>query len=118
MLLGHTDRNTDVPIDTLSFRSPINSENSWTRTTLSEDTPSTMALLLYGDMSGAIEWEMPELDMSEYIGLTFGLEPRDGKIVIVLTDYNGVFEIPEQAMDLIERNGICCKEMRESMRDA
>lgn len=44
-----------------------------------------------------IEWDCPELEMTEHIGLWF-----DNK---TLTDYDGVFELPMEAIKLIRKAG-------------
>ncbi|MEX0597121.1 MAG: hypothetical protein WD512_11530 [Candidatus Paceibacterota bacterium] len=44
-----------------------------------------------------IEWDVPSLEETEHIGLWF-----DGK---TLTDYDGVFELPIEAIKLIRKYG-------------
>ncbi len=105
-------RDEPTKIDTLKFESPINKENSFRQWNLSPKTTSIMELWYYKDNTAFIEWIIEELDLVEGIGLTFEIDPK-GKRTLV--DYDGVFAIPDQAMDLLERNGVDCKEMRESM---
>lgn len=84
----------------LTFNSPIGLERSATPDieTLSEGTESTMEL--WADNQGApmsIEWNVPELDFYAEIGLEF-----DGQ---ELVDYDGVFELPKEAIKLIRKAG-------------
>lgn len=104
----------DKAIDRLEFLSPINLERSWGITPVADEAKSTMELFFNKDNTGWIEWVVEELDLSEEIGLTFEID-RHGKRT--LTDYDGVFSIPDQAMDLLERNGVDCVEMRKAMAD-
>jgi len=107
-------RDEDKPVDRLVFRSPINSEGSWGQRNLSRDTESSMELYLYKNGQGSIEWIVEELDLVEHIGCTFEFDAK-GKRTLV--DYDGVFSLPDQAMDLLERNGIDFAEMRETLKD-
>lgn len=100
------------PIDTLKFKSPINLEGSWGERNLAKSATSTMALFLNKDDTGWIEWEIASLDRYEEIGLTFEFD-ANGKRTLV--DYDGVFSLPKQAMDMLERNGIDVAEMRKSL---
>lgn len=101
-------------IDTLTFKSPLNLEGSWGERSLSDETESVMDLYFYKDDSGFIEWTNDEFDLAENIGLWFEFD-RNGKRT--LTDYDGVFSLPDQAMDLLEKNGVDCAEMRKSLAD-
>lgn len=101
-------------IGKLEFMSPINMENSFTQWNVSKKTKSVMELYFNKDNSGFIEWEIPKLDMVEHIGLIFEIAP-DGKRI--LTDYDGVFDLPDQAMDLLEKHGVDCAEMRKTLAD-
>ena len=99
-------------VDTLQFMSPINQEGSWGQRNLAKRTKSVMDLYLNTDDTGFIEWDIPKLGMTEEIGLVFEIDPK-GKRTLV--DYDGVFSLPDQAMDLLERNGIDVSEMRKSL---
>lgn len=101
-------------IDSLTFRSPITLEGLWGERNLASDAESVMDLYFYRDATGFIEWECEALDLVEHIGLVFELD-RNGKRT--LTDYDGVFSLPDQAMDLLEKNGVDCREMRKSLAD-
>ena len=87
-------------IATKTFRSPIGRENSWTSWMESEDAESTMTLYVdeFG-MNANIEWEVEELGACEHIGIFCHEKPY------VISDYDGVFEVPEQAVQLLEENG-------------
>jgi hypothetical protein len=84
----------------LTFDSPINLERSASPVLerVSDKAQSTMELFANdnGTPTG-IEWIVQELDLYEFIGLWF-----DGK---TLTDYDGVFELPKQAIKLIRKAG-------------
>jgi hypothetical protein len=81
----------------LTFTSPINIDNGFTNTPQGIKT-STMEL--YKDPDGtptAIEWIISDGEFVEQIGLWF--EDKD------LIDYDGIFELPSQAIKLIEQAG-------------
>lgn len=101
-------------IDTMKFKSPINLDSSFGMRPLAKRATSVMRLHYNQDDSGFIEWEVPRLDLYEEIGLTFTFD-RNGQRT--LTDYDGVFAIPDQALDLLERNGVDVAEMRKAMAD-
>lgn len=90
-------------VATTTSTSPINLEDSWGERTLSSGTGSIMRLYLNTDDTGYIEWEVPELDLYEDIGLTFEFDPK-GKRTLV--DYDGVMSMPKQALKLLTENGI------------
>lgn len=85
----------------LEFTSNVNREQWGHNTSLGTFT-STMELFLDTDNkvngSGLIEWDIPELETTESIGVWWA----DGE----LTDYDGVFELPEQAVELLRHYGI------------
>jgi hypothetical protein len=101
-------------IGTLEFTSPINMEGTWGQRNLAEKAKSKMELFFYTDNTGYIEWDVSELDIYETIGLTFAIDPKGKR---TLTDYDGVMTLPDQAMDLLEKHGVDCKEMRQSLED-
>jgi len=106
---------TSYSVGKLEFESPINMENSFAAWNVAKKAKSIMELFFYKDsLSGFIEWDIPELDMTEGIGLGFEID-KDGKRKLV--DYDGVFDLPKQAMDLLEQNGVDCSEMRETLAD-
>ena len=100
------------PIDRMEFHSPINMERSSGCTPVAKRAKSVMELYLNTDNTGYIEWEVPHYDLFESIGLTFEIDAKGKR---TLADYDGVMTLPDQAMDLLERNGIDCAEMRRSL---
>lgn len=81
----------------LTFTSPINVDNGFTNV-LQGEAESSMELYTSGNGTPVmIEWDVPELEMTEHIGLFF-----DGR---TLEDYDGVFELPIQAIKLIRKAG-------------
>jgi hypothetical protein len=99
-------------IDRIEFHSPIHMEGSWGHRTVAEQAKSSMILYLDSSNGGDIEWEIPDLEMVEYIGLTFEFDAKGRR---TLVDYDGVMSIPEQALDLLEKHGVDVSEMRETM---
>lgn len=80
-----------------SFNSSISIDNGTTNDFQGE-MDSTMEL--FKDDNGVptmIEWDVPHIEKTEQIGLFF-----DGKS---LEDYDGVFELPSQAIKLIRKSG-------------
>lgn len=100
------------PIDTLEFTSPINLERSSGLTPIADAATSIMHLYLHTDATGRIEWAVDDLDLYEEIGLIFEIDPKGRR---TLVDYDGVMTLPDQALDLLERNGIDVTEMRASL---
>jgi hypothetical protein len=89
-------------IATKSFRSPINSETSFGATPLSEDTESTLELFDHEDGSYGIEWDVPELEITEYIGIWCEEGTKE------ICDYDGVFEVPKEAIEMLKEQGFDC----------
>lgn len=58
--------------------------------------PSTMTLYAEGPHY-FIEWDIPSLEATENIGLTFEHK--------TLTDYDGVFSLPKEAIALLRKAG-------------
>jgi len=102
----------DKAIDRLTFHSPINSEGSWGSRNLAKRAKSTMDLFMHKDGSASIEWCCDALNLVEHIGLVFEFDAKGKR---TLTDYDGVMTLPKQAMDLLEKHGIDCAEMRKSL---
>lgn len=82
-------------IKTKRFTSLITRETSF-RTDVIGEGQSEMTLTVEGEQ-GCIEWDIPNLGEFAEIGLTF--EGRE------LVDYDGVFSLPVQAIELIEEAG-------------
>ena len=67
---------------------------------------STMELFDYEDGSYGIEWDIPELD--ENVGIGIFCE-ENTKIV---TDYDGVFDLSDDAIEFLEENGFNCDDVK------
>jgi hypothetical protein len=107
-----TSRDEDKPVDVYKFKSQITLDSSFGCRPVAKRASSEMRLYFFKDGTGAIEWDVPKYDLHEFIGLTFEYAV-DGKRK--LTEYDGIFAIPDQAMDLLEKNGVDCAEMRNAM---
>lgn len=105
-------RNENQPVDVYKFKSPINLDSSFGCRPVAKRAASEMRLFFFRDGTGAIEWDVPHYDLHEFIGLTFEYDVGGKR---TLTEYDGVFTIPDQAMDLLEKHGVDCAEMRKSM---
>ena len=84
-----------------TFKSHITSETSMSAyaTQLGEHE-STMDFYMDEEGTrGFIEWDIPDLEMGAEIGLWFEEDKK------TLCDYDGVFSLPEQAIELLEENG-------------
>lgn len=106
---------TTVSIGKLEFSSPINLERSCGLQRLADSAKSTTELFFDTADAywGMIEWDVPQFEMTEHIGLVF--DYVHGKRI--LTDYDGVFTLPDQAMELLERHNVDCAEMRRLLAD-
>lgn len=51
--------------------------------------------------SGVIEWDIPDAEMTEHIGVWWNEDKE-------LYDYDGVFSMPDKAIELMESLGINC----------
>ena len=81
----------------LTFNSPINVDNGHVNIPQGEHE-STMELFTNENGTPTmIEWDVDALGQLEHIGLFF-----DGRTLI---DYDGVFELPKQAIKLIRKSG-------------
>lgn len=61
---------------------------------------STMELFFHEGQagSGVIEWDIPDLDTTEHIGLTWDNDKN-------LLEYDGVFALPKEAITFLEAQG-------------
>lgn len=89
-------------IDTLTYTSNVNIENSHTSIPQGE-MEQTMELFENDEGALFIEWDIPDMDQTEHMGLEL-----EGKNVV---GYDGVFELPAKAIELLERNGYNCDEV-------
>jgi hypothetical protein len=94
------------PIATKTFTGALVSHGSWGASALGEHE-STMDLYERDALHGFIEWDIPALDDTEHIGLTYE-RGADGKRH--LADYDGVMSLPHEAVILLEGTGIVVSE--------
>lgn len=80
-----------------TFFSPINKETSYGSTPLADNVESVMEINISKTGEGYVEWDIEALDENVGIGLTF--EENE------LTDYDGVFSLPEQLITFLEKEG-------------
>ncbi|MBT2325518.1 hypothetical protein J7E62_24600 [Variovorax paradoxus] len=87
-------------IATKDFTAELILEGSWGERRLGKH-PSSMELW-QGEEAGYafIEWDIPALDRTEEIGIWFDRDTKE------LTDYDGIFSLPVEAIALLEENGI------------
>lgn len=89
-------------IESIKYTTPINLEYS--SGSISQGKHGwTMDLYFDNDNTGFIEWDIPSLDRTENIGLWFEID-KDGKRT--LSDYDGVFSLPSEAIELLRKHGI------------
>lgn len=98
-------------IDKITFKSPINVDNGYVNIPQGEHE-STMELLSFdqGDCIEPliqIEWDNP-VDV-----VHMNIEYYNEKGNNIVTGYDGVFELPKQAIQLLEKNGFNCEEVKE-----
>ena len=85
-----------------TFKSSLIMEGSWGEQSLGEHQ-SVMELYLTEDKTrGFIEWDVADLQELTEIGLRFELYGDD----MVLTDYDGVFSLPAEAIKMLEETGV------------
>jgi hypothetical protein len=89
-------------IDKMTVSSPLFLEGSWGERQLGTHE-STLELFYEKDCTGFIEWDIPSIDMFEYIGLWFSID-RHGKRTLV--DYDGVMSLNDHAIALLRKNGV------------
>jgi hypothetical protein len=71
---------------------------------------STMQLYCYENDSYGIEWDIPSLEETIYIGIWV---EKDTKTVI---DYDGVFSLSQEAIEMLEENGFNCDQVRKDLK--
>jgi hypothetical protein len=85
-----------------TFKSSLIMEGSWGEQSLGEHQ-SVMELYLTEDKTrGFIEWDVPELQELTEIGLWFETYEDE----TVLTNYDGVFSLPYEAIKMLEEAGV------------
>jgi hypothetical protein len=94
-------------IDKITFRTGVVREYSALSSVDDLGTHEQTMELYRGDNGNIfIEWDIPELEETAEIGIEY-----DGKKVV--TGYDGLMSLPLEAIQLLERNGFNCDEMRE-----
>jgi hypothetical protein len=89
-------------IDSMTVTSPLFLEGSWGERDLGEHE-STLELFYEKDNTGFIEWDIPELELFEHIGLWFDID-KDGKRS--LSEYDGVMSLNDHAIAILRKNGV------------
>jgi hypothetical protein len=89
-------------IDSMTVTSPLFLEGSWGERDLGEHE-STLELYYEKDNTGFIEWDIPELELFEHIGLWFDID-KDGKRS--LSEYDGVMSLNDHAIAILRKNGV------------
>lgn len=89
-------------IDTKVFKSELFLEGSWGSRDIGE-YESTMELYFNPDNTGFIEWDIPDADLFESIGLWFEFDKVGSR---TLTDYDGVMSLNPHAIELLRKNNI------------
>lgn len=89
----------------ITFKSPINIDDG--HKNHSQGTHESTMELYHGSKTGVyvIEWIVDALDIVEHIGIYCSQEDK------VITDYDGVFELPRQAIDMLKANGFTSTEI-------
>jgi len=89
-----------APIASITFTSPINIEYSTSAHSAQLGQHESTMALFASDEEGyySIEWDIPVLEDTVYIGIW----ADEYKIVC---DYDGVFQLPKEAVRLLRANG-------------
>ena len=93
-----------ITIDKIEFESNINLDDGYKNNPLGIHK-STMELFKIDDKHYEIEWDIPTLEETEHIGIYIDENKN-------VTGYDGVFELPEQAITMLEKNGFNCNEVK------
>jgi hypothetical protein len=84
-----------ISIAKIDGKTPIIQEGSWGSRALGE---YAWTMELYAEPgSYFIEWDIPKLEMTEHIGLTFQHK--------TLTDYDGIMSLPQPAIEFLRQQG-------------
>lgn len=89
------------------FYSPINIDNGFTYNNISKQAKSEVELFKVSLGNYLVEWFVEELDLVEHVGI-FCCETDK-----VVSDYDGLFEVPEQIIEFLEKEGFDCTYLRE-----
>lgn len=99
-------------VGTLEFSSSMNMEGSWGSHLLADNVKSVMKLFFHKTGDGSIELVCTQLGITVYVGLKFKFDAEGNR---TLANYDGVMTLPDQAMDLLERHGVDCADMRTAI---
>jgi hypothetical protein len=92
-------------IDKIIFVSPINRETIYNETSLGT-YESTMELWYdESDDDCSIEWNIEDLMITEQMQIQLDEGTK------IVTGYDGVFELPKQAIELLNKNGFNTEEV-------
>lgn len=69
---------------------------------------SSMELFQITDTEYIIEWDVPELE--ETVHIDIWIEKVKNKKIV--TDYDGIMTLPEEAIALLEENGFDCEDVK------
>lgn len=83
---------------TKQFNTSISIDNGFVNNYQGE-FDQTFELFKEDDTHFMIEWDIPNMETTEHIGLTFD---KDGNLI----DYDGVFSVPDEAIEWIESLGL------------
>lgn len=100
---------SDQIILSRTFTAALISEGSWGARDLGTHE-STMDLYFRKDNTGYIEWNLPSLDEYECIGLWFDIGADGSR---TLSDYDGIFSLPDEAIALLREAGVVVPEEYE-----
>lgn len=89
-----------------TFTAALVTEGSWGARDLGTHE-STMDLYFHKDNTGCIEWVVPSLDEYERIGLWFDIGADGSR---TLSDYDGIFSLPDEAIALLREAGVIVPE--------
>lgn len=105
-----------VVVKKKEFKAPLCSENSFGTVAKYEECEQEMTLYKNGSNSYFIEWLIPSVDESAEIGLWFEGDENHIDLQfneLTLADYDGVFELPSQAIELLREVGFIVPESFE-----
>jgi hypothetical protein len=89
----------------IEFTSNLNFDDGYKNHSLGTHKSTMEIWETEGGVPQMIEWDIPDLEETEHIGLEI-----DGKLV---TGYDGVFELPTEAIEMLEALGYDCSEVKE-----
>jgi adenylate cyclase class IV len=73
----------------------------------SPNVKSEIELFRVDPMNYLVEWVVPDLDLVEHVGI-FCCEVEK-----TVSDYDGLFEMPEEIIEFLEKQGFDCTYLKE-----